>query len=210
MKVSRREFMRNGLVVAGSAALLSKSLNVGSARAMIRRADLNSAPAIVSPQPFSFGLKDVSQDATTASMFVTNTCYVGQGSRYAIRFVWVPKTFTQIYDAPSAGFVFRLNDWSNYYRVDMFSSEVGIGIAHNGTWTPVMRVNRPISATNIADFSLIARDSTFALRDNVAPGKPVILRWTDPSDTFPSGIGLSPCTFVGAAGTWPLIVGNPA
>src|SRR5207245_920259 len=76
---------------------------------------------------------------------VVNAFYAPQGSAYSVRFSWTPSggiLYGQL--------LFRMKDWSNYYALSFYPTEVGFSTYANGVWADKVRAYRPIDSTHPA------------------------------------------------------------
>jgi hypothetical protein len=103
-----------------------------------------------------------------------------------------------------------MKDWSNYYAVTFYPTEVGFSTYVNGVWADKVRAYRPIDSTHPATLTLALSGATFKVNDDAVAGSPTIMTWTDPNNLFPTGIAIVPVTNIGTNAVWDSISGKPA
>ena len=108
-----------------------------------------------------------------------------------------------------AGVTFRGADDQNYYYLVFFLDHVGIARVTNNIGAEVARARRPVNRRRDAAFTLIMRGNRFLVRDNAAPGRPVIIDWTDDLDVSPQGNHVDHWTRGGVLGHWKFVHGRP-
>jgi hypothetical protein len=161
-------------------------------------------PRTPSPVPFTYVLKNLVQDGTGAWDTISNGFWAPQGPRYRVKFIWTP---TQ--GAASGRLSFRLQDYSNYYSLNFYPTQIGFSKTVKNVTTDIQRVYRPIDTTHPATFALQLDNSTFSVIDTSAPGQPVIMKWTDPISTYPTGVAISHATDANRIAVWNSVTGFP-
>jgi hypothetical protein len=208
-----RTLMVGGAWLAERSGILGMPA-LGSPNAPARRVLGSDGLAATYPSmsyvPYVYSITGLEQDGTGISEDVVNTVQLETGGDYKFKLSWTPLS------AGSTGtLTFRANWIDKFYFALVFYSngQVGFTNENDGSFIDLARTYRPVDQTHPAKFTLTVSNqgTTFKLRDNAAPGSPIILRctYTLTQPPLPRCLLVGHNTHAGTKAVWDYVKGTP-